>query len=186
MLFYNNETSLYRHSFFADYKVYDIASYRNTYEGVNWCYLNLPNEEIKPAALASIKDNTPLYISCDVGKQSDREKGIMDVDYYDYQSLFGIKLDMDKKARILTRQSGSSHAMTLIGCDTDENDVPVKWELENSWGPASGNHGYVTFTDEWFDEYLFRIVINKKYLSEKALKAAKTKPIALPAWDYMF
>ena len=110
----------------------------------------------------------------------------MDVDYYDYQSLFGIKLDMDKKARILTRQSGSSHAMTLIGCDTDENDVPVKWELENSWGPASGNHGYVTFTDEWFDEYLFRIVINKKYLSEKALKAAKTKPIALPAWDYMF
>ncbi|MBR3484808.1 MAG: biotin transporter BioY, partial [Bacteroidales bacterium] len=63
------------------YKVYDIASYRNTYEGVNWCYLNLPNEEIKPAALASIKDNTPLYISCDVGKQSDREKGIMDVDY---------------------------------------------------------------------------------------------------------
>ena len=168
------------------YKVYDIASYRNTYEGVNWCYLNLPNEEIKPAALASIKDNTPLYISCDVGKQSDRAKGIMDVNYYDYESLVGIKLDMAKKARILTRQSGSSHAMLLIGCDTDENDVPVKWELENSWGPASGNHGYVTFTDEWFNEYLFRIVINKKYLSEKAIKAARTKPIPLPAWDYMF
>jgi len=168
------------------YKVYDIASYRNTYEGINWRYLNLPNEDIKPAALASIKDNTPLYISCDVGKQSDRAKGIMDVDYYDYASLFGITLDMDKKARILTRQSGSSHAMTLIGCDTDENDVPVKWELENSWGPASGNHGYVTFTDKWFDEYLFRIVINKKYLGEKALKALNSKPIQLPAWDYMF
>ena len=168
------------------YKVYDIASYRNTYEGVNWCYLNLPNEEIKPAALASIKDNTPLYISCDVGKQSDRAKGIMDVGYYDYESLFGIKLDMDKKARILTRQSGSSHAMLLIGCDTDENDVPVKWELENSWGPASGNHGYVTFTDRWFDEYLFRIVIDKKYLSEKARKAIGSKPVLLPAWDYMF
>ena len=168
------------------YKVYDIASYRNTYGGVNWCYLNLPNEEIKPAALASIKDNTPLYISCDVGKQSDRAKGIMDVGYYDYESLFGIKLDMDKKARILTRQSGSSHAMLLIGCDTDENDVPVKWELENSWGPASGNHGYVTFTDRWFDEYLFRIVIDKKYLSEKARKAIGSKPVLLPAWDYMF
>ena len=108
------------------------------------------------------------------------------VDYYDYQSLFGITLDMDKKARILTRQSGSSHAMLLIGCDTDENDVPVKWELENSWGPASGNHGYVTFTDQWFDEYLFRIVINKKYLSQKAVNAMKTKPVQLPAWDYMF
>ena len=168
------------------YKVYDIASYRNTYEGINWKYLNLPNEEIKPAALASIKDNNPLYISCDVGKQSDREKGIMDVGYYDYESLFGITLDMDKKARILTRQSGSSHAMLLIGCDTDENDVPVKWELENSWGPASGNHGYVTFTDRWFDEYLFRIVIPRKYLNDKALKALQTKPVQLPAWDYMF
>ena len=168
------------------YKVYEIANYRNTYEGVNWVYLNLPNEEIKPAALASIKADTPLYVSCDVGKQSNRAAGILDVNNYDYESLFGVKLDMDKKARILTRQSGSSHAMTLIGCDTDDNDVPVKWEFENSWGPSAGNHGYLTFTDEWFDEYLFRIVIEKKYLSPKAAAAAKTKPVAVPAWDYMF
>lgn len=168
------------------YKVYEIENYRNTYEGVNWIYLNLPNEEIKPAALAAIKDNTPLYVSCDVGKQSKRAEGILSMENYDYESLFGVKLDMDKKARILTRQSGSSHAMTLIGCDTDANDVPVKWEFENSWGPQSGNKGYVTFTDEWFNEYLFRIVIEKKYLSDKALKALKSKPSKLPAWDYMF
>ena len=168
------------------YKVYDIDSYRNTYEGVNWVYLNLPLEEIKPAALASIKNNTPMYVSCDVGKQQKRAEGILSTENYDYESLFGIKLDMDKKARILTRQSGSTHAMTLIGCDTDTNDVPVKWEFENSWGPQSGNHGYVTFTDKWFDEYLFRIVVERKYLSPKALKALKTKPVQLPAWDYMF
>lgn len=168
------------------YKVYEIASYRNTYEGINWIYLNLPNEDIKPAALASIKDNTPMYVSCDVNKQSNRNAGINDVGTYDYESLFGINMQMDKKARILTRQSGSSHAMTLIGCDTDENDVPVKWEFENSWGASAGNHGYLTFTDEWFDEYLFRIVINRKYLSEKAIKATKSKPVQLPAWDYMF
>lgn len=168
------------------YKVYEIDSYRNTYEGVNWVYLNLPNEEIKPAALAAIKDNTPLYVSCDVGKQSKRAEGILSTENFDYESLFGIKLDMDKKARILTRQSGSTHAMTLIGCDVDANDVPVKWEFENSWGPQSGNKGYVTFTDKWFDEYLFRIVIDRKYLSAKALRAAGTKPVRLPAWDYMF
>jgi len=168
------------------YKVYDIAEYRNTYEGINWVYLNLPNEEIKPAALASIKNNVPLYISCDVGKQSNTAMGVMDVGMYDYESLFGVSLAMDKKARILTRQSGSSHAMTLIGCDTDENDVPVKWEFENSWGKTSGNGGYLTFTDRWFDEYVFRAVIETRFLSEKALKAAKQKPIQLPAWDYMF
>ena len=168
------------------YKVYDIQNYRNTIEGVNWVYLNLPNEDIKEAALKSIKNNEPMYASCDVGKESDTKSGVMDVNLYDYESLLGIDLKMDKKARILTRYSGSAHAMLIIGCDTDENDKPVKWEFENSWGAASGHNGYLTFTDKWFDEYMFRIVINKKYLNEKALEAAKQKPILLPAWDYMW
>ena len=76
--------------------------------------------------------------------------------------------------------------MTLMAVDTDENDQPLKWQFENSWGPTAGHNGYMTFTDKWFDEYMFRIVINKKYLDEKSLKAAKQKPVELPAWDYMF
>ena len=167
------------------HKLYEIESYRNTYEGFNWIYLNLPNEEIKPMALASIKDNRPLYISCDVGKYSSRKDGWLDLNLYDYQKLFGITISMDKKARILTRQSGSTHAMLLIACDTDENDVPLKWKFENSWGTASGNHGYVILTDEWFDEYLFRIVVDKKYVPAEILKLLDQKPVKLPNWDYM-
>ncbi|MDR0845318.1 MAG: C1 family peptidase [Tannerella sp.] len=168
------------------YKLYEIQNYRNTIEGVNWTYLNLPNDVIKKAALASIKNNEPMYASCDVGKQSNRESGILDPTIYDYESLFGVKFDMDKKARILTRQSGSSHAMTLIGCDTDENEIPVKWEFENSWGSVSGNKGYLTFTDDWFSEYMFRMVIHRKYLDDKSLNSLNQKPVQLPAWDYMF
>ena len=93
---------------------------------------------------------------------------------------------MDKKARILTRQSGSSHAMTLIAVDVDDNGKPTKWEFENSWGASAGHQGYLTFTDKWFDEYIFRIIIHKKYLGEKALKALGQKPVLLPMWDYMF
>ena len=168
------------------YKVYDIENYRNTVEGINWVYLNLPNEDIKAAALASLKNNEPMYASCDVGKQFNRETGILDPEMYDYESLLGVKLHMDKKARILTRQSGSAHAMTLVGCDTDQNDKPVKWEFENSWGANNGHNGYLTFTDKWFDEYMFRIVIHKKYLNDKAIQALKSKPIQLPVWDYMY
>ena len=168
------------------YKLYEIESYRNTWEGFNWIYLNLPNEDIKPMALASIKDNRPMYISCDVGKYSSRAGGWLDTNLYDYEKLFGIDIKMDKKARILTRQSGSSHAMLLIACDTDENDVPTKWKFENSWGPASGQKGYVLLTDEWFDEYLFRIVIDKKYVPANLLKLLDQKPVKLPVWDYMF
>ena len=159
------------------YKLYEIQNYRNAVEGVNWVYLNLPNEDIKKAALASIKNNEAMYASCDVGKQHQRETGILDPEMYDYESLLGVKLNMDKKARILTRQ---------IGCDTDENDQPVKWEFENSWGAKAGNQGYLTFTDKWFDEYMFRIVIHRKYLDEKAIHSLKSKSIPLPVWDYMF
>lgn len=167
------------------YQLYEIQNYKNTIEGINWIYLNLPNEDIKKAALASIKDNEAMYASCDVGKQLNRESGILDPDMYDYQSLLGVNLSMDKKARILTRQSGSSHAMTLIGCDTDVSDTPVKWEFENSWGAASGNKGYLTFTDKWFSEYMFRLVVHKKYLDAKAVDCLKQKPVQLPMWDYM-
>jgi len=168
------------------YKVYEIKNYRNVQEGINWKYLNLPNEDIKRFAMASIKNNEAMYASCDVGKQHNRKAGIMDVNTYDYASLMGVEFDMDKKARVLTRQSGSSHAMTLIGVDVDKNEKPVKWEFENSWGTSSGHNGYITFTDAWFDAYMFRVVINKKYLDDKAKKALKTKPVQLPVWDYMF
>lgn len=167
------------------YKVYEIDNYRNSIEGINWVYLNLPNEDIKKAALASIKNNEAMYASCDVGKQMNSAEGISDPSMYDYESLLGVNLKMDKKARILTRQSGSSHAMLLIGCDTDEIDKPIKWEFENSWGAASGNRGYLTFTDQWFDEYMFRMVIHKKYLDGRAINSLNEKPIVLPMWDYM-
>ena len=127
-----------------------------------------------------------MYASCDVGKQFNREEGILDPEMYDYESLLGVNLFMDKKALILTRQSGSSLAMTLVACDTDENDKPVKWEFENSWGAASGHNGYLTFTDKWFDEYMFRIVIRKNYLNAKAIEALKGKPVQLPVYDYMY
>lgn len=169
------------------YKVYEIDNYRNVYEGVNWKYLNLPLEEIKASAISSIKADEALYASCDISMHYKPDEGVADMDIFDYESLLGIDYEIhDKKARILTRQSGSAHAMTLIAVDTDENDVPVKWQFENSWGPSAGHNGYYTFTDKWFDEFMFRIVINKKYLSDKAAAAASEKPAILPAWDYMF
>ncbi len=168
------------------YKVYDIKNYRNTEEGTNWVYLNLPNKDIKAAALKSIKAGESMYISCDVGKELNSNKGVMAMGMYDMQSLLGIDLSMDKRSRILSRQSGSSHAMTLMACDTDENDNPTKWQVENSWGASAGHNGYLTFTDEWFDNYIFRVVVKSSYLDSKANKALEGKVVDLPIWDYMF
>ena len=126
-----------------------------------------------------------MYFSCDVGKFLDRERGLLDPGNYDYDDLFGVKFGMDKADRIRTFDSASSHAMTLVAVDLDSNGKPVKWMVENSWGPGA-NDGHLIMTDRWFDEYMFRLVVNKKYVPAETLKILKQTPTLLPAWDPMF
>ena len=167
-------------------KVYEIEYDRHVYDGENWLYINLPIERVKELAIASIKDNTAMYFSCDVGKFSNSKKGTLDINNMDYESLFRTKFPMDKKQRIQTYSSGSSHAMTLIAVDLDEAGKPRKWMVENSWGAASGYKGNLIMTDKWFEEYMFRVVLEKKYVPVDVLKMLEQKPVLLPAWDPMF
>ena len=168
-------------------KVYEIDYDRHVYDGHNWLYVNLPVERIKEMAIASIKDNTAMYFSCDVGKFLDRKKGVLDIANFDYESLMGVTFGMDKKERVQTHASGSSHAMTLIAVDIcEETGKPVKWMVENSWGPSSGYQGCLIMTDEWVNEYMFRLVVEKKYVPADVLEMLEQKPELLPAWDPMF
>ncbi|MDD6020338.1 MAG: C1 family peptidase, partial [bacterium] len=168
-------------------KVYRIQYDRHTYDGHDWVYLNLPMEQIKPIAIEMIKNNEAMYISCDVGKFLNRSLGTCDMNNFDYKSLLGVELTMDKRERILTHASGSSHAMTLIAVDVDAaTKVPLRWMVENSWGKESGFNGNLIMTDEWFDEYMFRFVFDKKYVPAEILKLTKQEPILLPSWDPMF
>ena len=166
-------------------KVYEIDYDRHVYDGQNWVYVNLPMDRIKEMAIASIKDNTALYFSCDVAKFLDRGKGVADIGNFDYQSLLGVDYGMDKRDRILTHASGSTHAMTLIAVDIKDGK-PVKWMVENSWGETSGYKGNIIMTDEWFDNYMFRLVVEKKYVPGDVLSMMNQKPVLLPAWDPMF
>ncbi len=166
-------------------KVYEIDYDRHVYDGHNWLYINLPVERIKEMAIASIKDNVAMYFSCDVGKFYNKSKGTLDLENFDYASLMGVEFGMDKKQRVQTHASGSSHAMTLIAVDIVDGE-PVKWMVENSWGPSSGYKGCLIMTDEWFDEYMFRLVVEKKYVPADILQMLEQEPVLLPAWDPMF
>ena len=168
------------------YKVYEIQYDRHVYDGQNWKYINLPMSEIAPMCIASIKDSTMMYFSCDVGKFLDRDKGFMDPNNYDYGSLMGTTFGMDKKQRVSTFASGSSHAMTLCAVDLDKDGKPLKWMVENSWGPNYGWQGNLIMTNEWFNEYMFRVVLEEKYIPANIRALLSQKPIMLPAWDPMF
>ena len=168
------------------YKTYEVEYDRHTYDGTNWKYLNLPMKDIEQLAIASLKDGRKLYSSYDVGKQFDRKRGYLDTENYDYGSLFGTEFKMDKAQRIMTFDSGSTHAMTLTAVDLDKDGNPVKWKVENSWGAASGVGGCLIMTNRWFEEYMFRLVVDKKYVPENILKAADGKPVMLMPEDPLF
>ena len=166
-------------------KVYEIQYDRHMYDGQNWLYVNLPIERIKEMAIASIKANKAMYFSCDVGKFLDRGKGVADLRNFDYESLLGVDLSMDKRERVMTHASGSSHAMTLIAVDLKDGK-PRKWMVENSWGASSGYQGNIIMTDEWFNEYMFRLVVEKQFVPADVMQMLGQKPVMLPAWDPMF
>lgn len=168
------------------HKTFEVEYDRHVYDGHNWKYLNLPMEEIAQLAIASLKDGRKMYSSYDVGKQFDRKRGYLDTENYDYASLFGTTFGMNKAERIETFDSGSTHAMTLTAVDLDAAGKPLRWKVENSWGANSGVNGCLIMTNRWFNEYMFRLVVDKKYVPASLLKEFDQKPIMVMPEDPLF
>lgn len=167
------------------YKVYEIDLDRHAYDGENWRYINVPIEDIKKMAIESIKDSTAMYFSCDVNKYLNRDNGTLNLDNYDYASIMGVEFGMTKAQRIATGASGSTHAMTLVGVELDQNGNSTKWRIENSWGKTA-NDGHLIATDKWMDEYLFRLVVERRFVPQNLLDILSQKATVLPCWDPMF
>lgn len=168
------------------HKTYEVEYDRHVYDGTNWKYLNLPMEDIAKLAIASLKDGKKMYSSYDVGKQFDRELGYLDTENFDYASLFSITFPMNKADRIATFDSGSTHAMTLVAVDLDKDGNPLKWKVENSWGPNNGAQGCLIMSNRWFNEYMFRLVVDKKYVPENLQKEFEQKPVMVMPEDPLF
>lgn len=166
------------------YKTFTIQFLGSVKGGRPVKYLNLPVDEQKALAIAQLSDNEPVWFGCDVGKMLNRKNGIMGMHTYDYEAVLGIKLDLNKAQRLDYGQSLMTHAMVIMGVNLIDGK-PNRWKVENSWGEDSGQKGWYLMTDEWFGEYNYQVVVNKKYLSAAQLKAWEQAPIELKPWDPM-
>ncbi len=165
-------------------KTYTVQYLGNVEGGNSVKYLNLDMSEFKALTLKPLMDNEPVWFGSDVGKKMKRERGILDEDVYAYEDVLDVEFTLDKAGRLDYGESLMTHAMVIAGVNLVEGK-PNRWKVENSWGEKNGDKGYFVMSDKWFDEYVYQIVIDKKYLSQEQLAAWETKPIELKPWDPM-
>lgn len=165
--------------------VYTVKFLGTVKEGRPIRYINVPIDVLKKAAIASIKDNQPVWFGCDVGKQSNRLIGIMDLHTFDYEKTLGSDCHLSKGLKLDYGESLLTHAMVFTGVDLDQDGKPLKWQVENSWGDKVGDKGIFSMSDDWFDEYNYQIMVDKKYVDKEILDILNTEVIELEPWDPM-
>lgn len=163
-------------------KLYGLPGEDNIQGAYRIKLLNVPMEYLTTASIAQLKDGEAVGFGNDVLRQMDRKTGYLSTNLYKLNDLFGVNLDMDKADRLRTGVGEVSHAMTLVGVDEDQGDIR-QWKVENSWGEKSGSKGYFVMSNEWFNDYVYEVVVHKKYLTEEQRKIAEGPITDLPLWD---
>lgn len=167
------------------HRSYSVRFLGNVKEGHIVRYLNLPIEDLKKAAIAQLQSGSPVWFGSDVGQFSESENGVLDTALYDYGDLLGIADRMTKADRLDYGESLMTHAMVIQGVNLDEKGQPNRWRVENSWGDERGQKGWYVMSDDWFNEYVYQIVVNKKFLPAEDVKEYEAEPILLEPWDPM-
>ena len=178
-------------------KMYTVKFLGNVVEGYRVRYLNLDIKTLKHLVLNNIKDNTSVWFGCDVGKWLHGKECAMDFKLVDHLELFDIDFPLTKEDRLNYKDSLMTHAMVITGANIEknissitnsENEIVDSWQIENSWSDKGIVQGYYKMTDEWFDEYVYEIVVHKKYLTDEQRDIYNSNIenyIVLNPWDPM-
>ena len=162
-------------------KHYAFRRSRNLADKSDVDFVNIGLEAMKQIAMESIKANEPVWFASDVGKDQNSKLGIMAANLYNYGPLFDVNLHLDRAQRILFRDGGPDHAMVFMGVDVVDKK-PVKWLVENSWGADKGDKGTWTLYNDWFDEHVYMVIVNKRHVPAAMLKVFAEPAKELPPW----
>lgn len=186
--------------------MYTVAYLGNIVGGQKTLYNNQPITVLKQAVYDSIAGDEPVWFGVDFGKHMHAKYGILDMNIFDTQLYFNSQFPCQNKAsRLEYGESLMTHAMVFTAVhaekrSSDENTQTItsdneksqpnklhffRYRVENSHGDDKADKGYLIMTDEWFDEYLYEVVVDKKHLSKETLAVLEQEPIILEAWDPM-
>ena len=169
------------------HKVFSVEYLGNVVGGRQVRHLNVKISEMKDLIIKQLKAGEVVWFGSNVGKDSERQLGLLDTNIYKRDELFDVDFSMSKGDKLDSSESMMDHAMVITGVDLVD-DKPTKWKIENSWGEKPGFKGYFVMSDSWFDDFVYQAVINKKFLPDELKKAfdeGAKDPIQLLPWDPM-
>lgn len=157
------------------YKIYSKKYLGNIHKSSYASFLNLPIEDLKELAIKQLKDGIPVWMGAHIIKFRDKKSGILDIRLYDYKDTLNFK-PLTKKESLDLHDIEMHHAMTFCGVHLLENK-PVRWKIEDSYGDKEKVNGYYIMNDNFFNEFVLNVIIDKKYLSTDQLELLKQDAI---------
>lgn len=164
-----------------------VSRLGNIVGGRGISYVNVDMDTLKSVCIKMLKAGLPIFFGSDVGKFSDSQSGIMDLDLFNYDLGFNTSLlGMTKAERLMTGESQMTHAMVLTAVHLDEaTGKPVRWRVQNSWGTNAGDKGWFVMSDKWMDEFVYQAVVDTRFCSKEVREVLKKEATVLPLWDPM-
>lgn len=168
-------------------KIYTVDCLGNVVGGRPTTYNNQPVELLMKVCAESIKSNEPVWFGCEVSKRFSGKSGMAEIKAHDFELMFGtdVQVTLSKADRLLYGESSMTHAMVFTAVSYDKENKISKFRVENSWGEDRGEKGYLVLDAEWYKEFVFEAVVDKKHVPADVLAAFDQDPIVLPAWDPM-
>ena len=165
-------------------KHYTVDFLGNIVGGDNVSYVNVEIDIMKQTAIKTLKEGNAVWFGCDVCKNISMDKGILDTDVFSFEELYNVPFTMTKGDSVELGNSKMTHAMLITGVHEEGTKI-VRWKVENSWGEKRGKKGFLVMGDNWFDKYVYQVVVPKKNIDINVSKILETNPIRLEPWDAM-
>lgn len=102
----------------------EIEFMGNMVGGDRMLYNNQRIEFLLDLATESLKNGRPVWVTCDQFKRISSKTGIIDMNVYDFESVFGVEIEgpLSKADRMTYREIEFTHAMvfTAVTCDVSQ------------------------------------------------------------------